>query len=68
MAVVKAASMTSEGKSLGGGIYHGGPSKAHLGSSSSLSSSAGQRMMTWRTAGSGGITVGAVMYITATLL
>lgn len=68
MAVVKTESVTSKGKSRGGAIYDGGPSKAHLGSSSSLSSSAGQRLLTWRAAGGGGVMVGAVVSIATALL
>ncbi|KAF9913187.1 hypothetical protein EC991_003647 [Linnemannia zychae] len=55
MAVVKAASMTSSSKGHGGGIYHGGPSKAHMGANSLSSSSSGQKTAKWRAAKSEGI-------------
>ncbi|KAK5815842.1 hypothetical protein F5H01DRAFT_343086 [Linnemannia elongata] len=70
MAVVKAASMTSEVMSHGGGggIYHGGHSKAHMGRSSSVSSSAGERKLRQRAARNGRVVVGAVLWAAAVFL
>ncbi|KAF9924152.1 hypothetical protein FBU30_005820 [Linnemannia zychae] len=42
MEVVKTASAASDAKSHEGDIYHGGPSKAHMGTDPSASSTAGQ--------------------------